>query len=149
MSSKRPEISPAVQKRLELARIARLATTDTQGRPHIVPVCFAFDGEFFFTAVDRKPKRVAPERLVRLQNIREVSQVALVIDEYDEDWTQLWYVLVRGKAALIPDSAPQRRASALANLRAKYPQYSAGMLPDDAPIIQIDPERIIAWGKID
>lgn len=148
MASERQEISAAVRKKLTLARIARLATTDANGRPHIVPVCFAYDGEVFFTAVDRKPKRVSPERLVRLRNIREVSRAALLIDEYDEDWTQLWYILIRGKAKLIPDSARQLRASAIVNLRAKYSQYSQEMLLDDAPIIQIDPERITSWGKI-
>lgn len=148
MSTVRPRTSAAVRKRLALARIARLATTDSQGSPHVVPVCFAYDGKSFFTAVDRKPKRVSPQRLVRLRNIREVSRAALVIDEYDEDWTRLWYVLIRGKAELIPDSSRRRRAAAIRQLRAKYPQYSAEMLPDDAPIIQIHPERITAWGKI-
>lgn len=149
MSSERQEVSAAGRKKLTLARIARLATTDSQGTPHVVPICFAYDGEVFFTAVDRKPKRVSPERLVRLRNISEVSRVALVIDEYDEDWTRLWYILVRGKAELIPDSAPQRRAAAIRILRAKYPQYSPDMLPDDAPIIQVNPEHITSWGKID
>lgn len=148
MSSKQQEISGAVQKRLKQARVARLATLDAKGRPHIVPVCFAFDGKVFYTAVDRKPKRVSPERLVRLQNIRAVSRVALLIDEYDEDWTRLWYVLIRGKAKLIPKSAQQERAWAIRKLRAKYPQYSRGMLADDAPIIRISPERATSWGKI-
>ena len=130
------------------ARVARLATLDLKGRPHIVPVCFAYDGKVLYSAVDRKPKRVSPERLLRLQNIRAVSRVALLIDEYDEDWTQLWYVLIRGKASLIPKSAHQERSRAIRRLRAKYPQYSREMLPDDAPIIRIIPERTSSWGKI-
>lgn len=144
----RQQISAALRKKITLAPVARLATMDAKGRPHIVPICFAYDGKVFFTAVDRKPKRVPSQRLVRVRNIREVSRAALLIDEYNEDWTQLWYVLIRGNAKLIPDSARQRRASAIRNLRAKYPQYSPEMLPDDAPIIQIIPSRITSWGKI-
>src|SRR5580698_3190953 len=109
---------------------------------------FAYDGKAFYTAIDRKPKRVSPERLVRLQNIRAVSRVAVLIDEYDEDWTRLWYVLIRGKAVLIPNSAQQERASAIRKLRAKYPQYTRGMLAEDAPVIRITPERTTVWGKI-
>ena len=113
-----------------------------------MPVCFVYDGKVFYTAIDRKPKRVSPDRLVRMQNIRAVSRVALLIDEYDEDWTRLWYVLIRGKAELIPDSAHLEHASAIRKLRAKYPQYARGMLSDDAPIIRITLERTTGWGKI-
>lgn len=134
---------------LKEARVARLATLDARNRPHIVPVCFAYDGKLFYTAVDQKPKRVPRQRLARLQNIRAVPRVALLIDEYDEDWTQLWYILVRGKAKLIPDSAQEERAWAIRKLRAKYPQYTPKMLDDDAPIIRIRPERTTAWGKIE
>ena len=121
---------------------------DARSRPHVVPVCFAYDGKLFYTAVDQKPKRVPRERLARLQNIRAVPRVALLVDEYDEDWTQLWFILVRGTAKLIPDSAHQERAWAIGKLKAKYPQYTRGMLADDAPIIRITPERTTSWGKI-
>jgi PPOX class probable F420-dependent enzyme len=148
MSDKRQKISRAVQKKLKEARVARLATMDGENRPHVVPVCFAFDGKLFYTAVDRKPKRVTRERLARLRNIAAVPRVALLIDEYDEDWTQLWYILIRGKAKLIPESAHKEHAWAIRKLRAKYQQYARGMLADDAPIIRITPERTISWGKI-
>ena len=147
MSRKRPKISGAVQKMLKEARVARLATLDAKSRPHIVPVCFAYDGEFFYTAIDEKPKRVIRERLARLRNIRAVPRVALLIDEYDEDWTQLWYVLIRGDAKLIPKSAHKKHAWAIRKLRAKYPQYGQGMLADDAPIIRITPVQTTSWGK--
>jgi len=133
---------------LKRARVARLATLDAKSRPHIVPVCFAYDGKLFYTAIDQKPKRVTPERLARLRNIRAIPQVALLIDEYDEDWTKLCYVLIRGKAKLIPKSAHKEHARAIRKLRAKYPQYAQGMLADDAPVIRITPERITSWGKI-
>jgi PPOX class probable F420-dependent enzyme len=142
------EFSGAIQKLLKKARVARLATLNTRSWPHIVPVCFAYDGKRFYTAIDQKPKRVTPERLTRVRNIRAVPRVALLIDEYDEDWTQLWYVLIRGKAKLIPKSAHKEHTWAIHKLRAKYPQYARGMLADDAPIIRITPERTISWGKI-
>jgi PPOX class probable F420-dependent enzyme len=138
----------AVRKMLKEARVARLATLDAKNRPHIVPVCFAYDGKLFYTALDQKPKRVPPERLARLQNIRAVPRVALLIDKYDEDWTQLWYVLIRGKATLIPKSAHEEHAWAIRKLRAKYPQYTQDMLAHDAPVIRITPERTTSWGQI-
>jgi PPOX class probable F420-dependent enzyme len=148
MSRKRHRISEAVQAKLKEARVARLATLDAKCEPHIVPVCFAFDGKVFYTAIDQKPKRIAPERLARLRNIRRVPRVALLIDKYDEDWTQLWYILIRGSAKLIPTSAHQERARAIRKLRTKYPQYAGRMLAADAPIIRITPERTTPWGKI-
>ena len=148
MPRKLQPISNAIQARLEAARVARFATLDEEHGPHIVPVCFVYDGKVFYSAVDRKPKRVAPERLARLLHIVASPQIALIIDEYHEDWRQLWYILVRGKAKLIPKSAHQERALAIRQLRAKYPQYTAAMLPDEAPVIRITPERINSWGRI-
>jgi PPOX class probable F420-dependent enzyme len=144
----RKEITRAIQAKLENARVARLATADAKHRPHLVPVCFAYDGKVFYTAIDQKPKRVKPERLTRLQNILAVPQVALLIDEYDEDWTKLWYILIWGRAKLIGMLAQKERACALRKLRAKYPQYSDTMLPNDAPIIRITPDRIAFWGEL-
>jgi PPOX class probable F420-dependent enzyme len=141
-------ISAAIQAKLEAVRVARLATLDAEHSPHIVPVCFAYDGKVFYSAVDLKPKRVAPENLARLRHIRARSQVALLIDQYDEDWSRLWYILVRGKAELIPNSVHKERVEAIGRLKAKYPQYGAGLLPDDAPIIRVTPERITSWGAI-
>jgi PPOX class probable F420-dependent enzyme len=144
----RNKIPPAIRARLEDARVARLATVDARHRPHVVPVCFAYDGKVFYTAIDQKPKRVKPERLARLQNILAVPQVALLIDHYDEDWTKLWYILIRGKAKLLPMRGHKERAWALRKLRAKYPQYAGRMLPSDAPIIRITPDRTTFWGKL-
>ena len=149
MSRERQGFSRAVEKVLKTARVARLATSDAKGRPHIVPICFAYYGKLFYTAIDQKPKRVPRERLARLQNIRAAPRVALLIDKYDEDWTQLWYILIRGKAKPLPNSAQKERSLAIRKLRAKYPQYAQGMLADDAPIIRITPERTTAWGKFE
>ena len=149
MSPKRRKaISRGARDKLHQARVARLATYDARFALHIVPICFAYDGNVFYTAIDQKPKRVKPERLTRLRNILGVPQVALLVDEYDEDWTQLWYILIRGKAKLIPTRDHRERAWAIRKLRAKYPQYSGSMLPDDAPIIRITPNRTTLWGKI-
>ena len=141
------QVSSSIRTRLKEARVARLATLDAENRPHVVPVCFLYDGSVFYTAVDKKPKRLAPEKLARVRHIRATPQVALLIDEYYEEWTRLWFVLVRGPAKLIPKSATRERARVIRQLKKKYPQYAAGMLPDDAPIIRITPKRIALWGK--
>jgi PPOX class probable F420-dependent enzyme len=148
MSGKPQEISSAVRKILKEARVARLATIDANGGPHLVPVCFAYDGERLYTAIDHKPKRVPAERLARLQNIGAEPHVALLIDQYDEDWTRLWYILIRGSAKLLPEPADTERTEAIHQLRVKYSQYTHKMLTDDAPVICITPERITTWGKI-
>jgi len=146
MANKLPLISTGIRAKLETARVARLATLDAKRRPHLVPICFACDGNVVYSAIDRKPKRVAPNRLARLKNIKKTPQVALLVDHYNEDWTRLWYVLVRGEAELV--SAPAERKRAIQCLRAKYPQYSPDMLDDDAPLLRITPQRITAWGNI-
>ena len=146
MANKLPLISPGIRAKLETARVARLATLDANRTPHVVPICFAVDGSVFYSAIDRKPKQVPASRLARLRNIKETPQVALLVDQYDEDWTRLWYVLVRGEAELVSVSAEHQRA--IQRLRAKYPQYDADMLADDAPVLRITAVRITAWGKI-
>jgi PPOX class probable F420-dependent enzyme len=146
MANRRPLISPEIHTRLEVARITRLATLDAGRRPHVIPICFVWDGSVFYSAIDRKPKRVAPIRLARLKNIQKTPHVALLIDQYDEDWTRLWYVLVRGEAELVSTPAEHKRA--ILRLRAKYPQYDASMLAYDAPVLRITPRRVIAWGKL-
>ncbi len=146
MAKKIPMIAPEIMARLETARVARLATVDREQGPHLVPICFAWDGSAFYSAVDRKPKRVDPNRLARIKNIKQTPQVALLVDQYDEDWTRLWYVLVRGEAELVSEIGERQRA--LQQLRAKYVQYGPEMLSDDAPILRITPLRVTAWGKI-
>lgn len=132
---------------LDTQRAGRLATTDQQGQPHVVPVCYACDGHTFFIALDEKPKRVAPERLKRVRNILENDQVALVIDRYDDDWSRLAYVLVQGRAELIaPGLAEHKQAILL--LRERYPQYRA-MAIDQQPLIAIRPTHIVAWSASD
>jgi PPOX class probable F420-dependent enzyme len=146
MSDKRLGVSRTVQSKLKEARVARLSTLDSKCRPHIVPICFVYDGQFFYSAIDEKPKTVAPQRLARVRNIVARPQVALLIDEYDEDWTRLWFVLIRGRAEVMPMSARRERGRAVFKLREKYRQYAGTMLHDDATIIRIAPRRITSWG---
>ncbi len=146
MPAWRQPVLRTLRTKLKEARLARLATIDAGDRPHIVPVCFFFDGKVFYSAVDRKPKRVAAEKLARLQHIKRKSQIALLIDHYQEDWSQLWFILIRGQAELVAPSARRERIRVLRGLRKKYPQYAAGLLADDAPIIRIVPRHISSWG---
>ena len=124
------------------ARIAHLDTADRSGQPHVVPICFAFDGKYFYSPIDEKPKRSAPAKLKRLRNIRDNPQVSLVIDHYDEDWSKLCYVLITGTARILQRGESHHRAVTL--LRKKYSQYRR-MQIDTRPIIVITPKRITFW----
>jgi PPOX class probable F420-dependent enzyme len=124
------------------ARVARLATADPRGAPHVIPVCFAFDGRAIYTAIDEKPKRISPRGLRRVRNIMANPQVALVVDHYAEDWRRLRYVLVRGTAIII-DRGPEHRR-AIARLRDKYRQYRTMRL-EGRPVLKISPLTIAAW----
>jgi PPOX class probable F420-dependent enzyme len=117
------------------ARVARLATVDRQGRPHVVPICFAIEGETLYSAVDEKPKRT--RRLQRLRNIEANPQVEVVIDHYEDDWTKLWWVRLRGTARIVDDP----RAVDL--LAAKYPQYRDR--PPQGPVIAVSIEERSEW----
>ena len=144
MAGKR--ISSAVKKALKRARVARMATVDVAGQPYVVPICFVHDGGAFYTAIDRKPKRVPAERLARVRNITATGRVAVVIDEYREDWSRLWYVALRGRAR---QAKGAERKRAIGMLRRKYRQYSEGMLADDAMVIKIVVQAVRAWGRFE
>ena len=102
------------------ARVARLATVRADGRPHVVPICFALvDDDTVVSAVDHKPKRT--DALQRLDNVRATSAVSLLVDHYDDDWTTLWWVRADGTARVV-DDGPQH-AAAVDALVAKYPPY--------------------------
>lgn len=126
-------------------RVARLATADAGGEPHIIPVCYAFDGRHIYSAVDLKPKRVSGRLLKRVRNILENPMAALIVDDYSEDWSRLGYVLVRGEAEILDEGEEQRDAAAM--LRRKYPQYG-DLLEDDCTVIKITPKSVTAWGRL-
>ncbi|MGZ8522205.1 MAG: TIGR03668 family PPOX class F420-dependent oxidoreductase [Candidatus Binatia bacterium] len=138
------ELSTGALRLIRSARTAHLATSDKSGQPHVIPICFVYDGKCFYSPIDEKPKRTVPNRLKRLQNIRENPQVALVIDHYDEDWRKLGYVLIFGKARILQSGEKHRNAVQL--LRKKYPQYRS-MAIDVRPMIAITAKRIVSWGQ--
>ena len=130
---------------LRAARVARLATANRTGQPLVVPVCFALVDDTIYSAVDLKPKRT--RELRRVRNVRENPNVSIVVDEYDEDWTKLRWVMVEGTAR-VADGA--ERARALGALVAKYPQYAAMELATTAgDVLAMTPVRLVAWRAID
>jgi PPOX class probable F420-dependent enzyme len=125
--------------RFAQAPVARLATVAPDGRPHLVPVVFAVDGEVIYTAVDAKPKTT--QRLRRLANIDGNPLVSLLVDHYAEDWTQLWWVRVDGVATIHHDGNAMRIGRDL--LRAKYAQYQS--VPLNGPVIAVTVRRWSSW----
>lgn len=127
------------------ARVARFATADAAGRPHLVPVTFAVVDESVVFAVDAKPKSTT--RLRRLRNIEENPQVSLLVDEYAEDWRALWWVRADGLARVRPQGgATPVIARAAALLRAKYPQYAElGEAAMPGPFVEIAVTRWSGW----
>ena|SRR5712692_4047086 len=123
-------------------RIARLATMTPNGRPHLVPVVYAYDGTRIFIALDQKPKRVSPTRLQRVRNIESNLHVSLLVDDYTEDWTQLAWVRVDGVAQILQDG--EVHVGAINLLREKYPQYRLMKL-EERPVIQITIQRTAHW----
>jgi PPOX class probable F420-dependent enzyme len=131
-----PSLPPAIaEQRLAAARVGRLATVTATGRPHVVPVCFALEAGRIVTAVDAKPK--ATRELARLENVRATARASLLVDHYEDDWSELWWVRVDGVAEVIDSQA------AIDALAAKYEQYRADR--PAGPVIAITPERWRSW----
>src|SRR5258708_14395391 len=87
-------------------RVARLATSDADGHPTLVPVCYAFDGERFYSPLDEKPKSIDARKLKRVRNIEARHEASLLIDHYPDDWSQLGYIVIHGRPALVPPGHP-------------------------------------------
>ena len=138
-------LDATVKRALTRYRVAHLATADLRGRPHVVPICFVVKRMTLYSVIDRKPKRVPALRLRRLRNLAENPHVAVVVDRYSDDWTQLNWVLVQGTARLL-ESGPEHTA-ALRSLRAKYPQYRPMDL-GNRPVIAVDIKRASRWGRL-
>jgi PPOX class probable F420-dependent enzyme len=126
-------------------RVARLATADAHGVPHVVPVCFALSDDTIYITIDEKPKRVGGPPLKRLRNIIANPAVACVVDRYVEDWTQLAWVMLRGRAEILADGTEHDRAQTL--LQERYVQYR-GMQLGALPVIAIRIERVTSWGNL-
>jgi PPOX class probable F420-dependent enzyme len=136
-------LSEAEGRFVEDQRVAHLATADASSRPHVIPVCFAYIDRRIYIAIDEKPKR--SRSLKRLRNIEENPQVALVFDRFDEDWSRLGWVMVRGIARII-QGGPEHQ-SAVAALHERYAQYRS-MALKDRPVISVTIERVASWGDL-
>jgi PPOX class probable F420-dependent enzyme len=123
------------------ARVARLATADVEGVPHLVPIVFAVEGNVVYSAVDAKPKRTTALR--RLANVEANPRVALLVDHYDDaDWDALWWVRADGAGRVLDPSDAEARA-AVRLLRARYPQHRA--TPPAGPVLAVDVHRWLGW----
>ncbi|MFG3258601.1 TIGR03668 family PPOX class F420-dependent oxidoreductase [Streptomyces sp. NPDC048172] len=135
------------RRRFAAEPVARLATVDEEGRPHLVPVVFAVRGPDdggraeIVTAVDAKPK--STQRLKRLRNIAAHPSVCLLADAYDADWTRLWWARADGEAHVVPPGDGAAHAAAVTVLRAKYAQYADR--PPTGPVILVAVRRWLGW----
>jgi PPOX class probable F420-dependent enzyme len=133
------------RERFAAARVARLATADAAGRPHLVPVVFAVQGDVVYSVVDAKPKRTTALR--RLRNVAENPSVALLVDHYDDaDWGALWWVRADGVARVLSAEAGAGRAEAsraVDLLRARHPQQRAV-----GAVLAVDVERWSGWSAV-
>lgn len=130
---------------LDAGRVARFATADRAGRPHVVPICYACAGESVYFSIDEKPKRHRRAPLKRVANIRENPHVALVVDHYEEDWRRLGWVMVRGRAELL--AAGDEHDEAQAMLRERYPQLRP-MRIEELPVVAVRIEKVAGWGNL-
>lgn len=119
--------------------MARLATVGAEGQPHVVPICFALDGQILYFAVDAKPKRTT--NLKRLRNIAANPVVSIVVDHYEDDWSRLWWVRLDGNARVVADEAEAQHAVEL--LAGRYPQYRAA--PPAGPVVAVAIEDVTGW----
>ena len=139
-------MNDAVRHFLEAGRVGHLATADAQGAPHVVPVCYAVQGEALYITVDEKPKRASARPLKRIANILANPAVAVGVDRYNEDWSRLGWVMLRGLAEILMDGAEHDAAQDL--LRQRYTQYRSMRL-EDLPVIALRIESVVAWGRLD
>ena len=129
---------------LERSRVAHLATADRSSAPHLVPVCFQVDGLSLYITVDEKPKRTDIP-LKRLRNILENPAVAVTVDRWDEDWTRLGWIMLRGSADILSDGAEHDAAQE--RLCRRYPQYRTMDLVA-LPVIAVRIRRVLSWGAL-
>lgn len=146
MSARKKHFTEVETSFIQQQRVGRLATSDAEGHPTAIPVCYAFDGEHFFIALDEKPKSVQARQLKRVRNIEARHEASLLIDQYADDWSRLGYVLIHGRAEILSPGHPLH-THALPLLRARYVQYQT-MALETLPMIVINPKRISSWGPV-
>jgi PPOX class probable F420-dependent enzyme len=127
---------------VERRRIGHLATADSAAKPQVMPICFAIHEDTLYTALDEKPKRARDTK--RLKNIRENPHVSFLADHYDEDWSRLGWVMLRGRAAILDDGDAFEQGGAL--LRKRYGQYASMSL---VPVIAVRILQVRSWGNLD
>lgn len=128
-----------MQRRIRGERVARLATTGRDGRPHIAPITFAPGENTLYFAVDHKPKK--SRHLQRLRNIEDNPAVCVMVDHYEDDWAALWWVRADGTARILGEGAEFDKAVAL--LTERYEQYRS--VPLTGPVVAIAIERMTGW----
>ncbi|HVC78774.1 MAG TPA: TIGR03668 family PPOX class F420-dependent oxidoreductase [Candidatus Micrarchaeaceae archaeon] len=128
-----------MRSRFASSAVARLATAGVDGRPHIVPICFALDAETLYFVIDSKPKKST--NLKRLRNIATNPAVSILVDHYDDDWSKLWWVRLDGDARVATDQAELQEALRL--LSARYSQYRA--TPPTGPVVAVAIAGITGW----
>ncbi len=138
-------LSDPERRFLAACRVGHLATADASGAPHVVPVCYVVNDDSLYITVDEKPKR-RDVPLKRLRNLVANPAAAFVADRYDEDWSRLGWVMLRGRADILRQGAEHQQAQDM--LRARYPQLS-GMDLAPLPVIALRIERVTRWGKLD
>jgi PPOX class probable F420-dependent enzyme len=133
---------------IDKARVARLATVDSECKPHLIPVVFVFDNYSYFIPIDEKTKRSRPEKLKRAKNIQQNSNVTLLIDDYNENWRKLYFIMIQGKASIIGGKKLEQNELFLLEkahklLSDKYLQYQKIGIGEY--VIMIIPQKVITW----
>ena len=133
---------------IDKARVARLATVDSECKPHLIPVVFVFDNYSYFIPIDEKTKRSRPEKLKRAKNIQQNSNVTLLIDDYNENWRKLYFIMIQGKASIIGGKKLEQNELLLLEkahklLSDKYLQYQKIGIGEY--VIRIIPQKVITW----
>jgi PPOX class probable F420-dependent enzyme len=122
------------------SRVAHFATTSADGRPHVVPICFAVADDVLWSAIDAKPKGPGPLRRVR--SVMENPRAAALVDRYSDDWLGLWWVRLDGRARIVEANEPEG-VRAIAALAERYAQYRE--TPPPGPVLALDIERWSGW----
>jgi PPOX class probable F420-dependent enzyme len=138
------ELTERQRRFLEEGRVGHLATADAGGMPHLIPVCYAVAGASLYITIDEKPKR-RDIPLKRVRNILENPQAAFVVDRWDEDWSRLGWVMLRGPAEILEEGPEHDRAQAL--LAARYPQLKTMQIAE-LPVIALRIARATDWGEL-
>lgn len=130
---------------LDRTRIAHLATADRTGTPHVIPVCFCLNAQSLYITIDEKPKRtdIAPKRI---RNIQENPAAAVSADHWDEDWTRLGWIMLKGSAEILQHGSEHDDAHD--RLRQRYAQYRTMDLAP-LPVIAVRISRVLSWGALE